>query len=230
MSVAVDLFRALAQLTDPRFLGVLLRSLAITILGLFAVAAVLLGGLGWLLPETVSLPWIGPVGFLDDLAFWSALGLMLVLSVVLMVPTAAAVVGFLLEDIAAAVEARHYPGLPPAKGAGLGSQFAESLRFLGVVILANLVALVVYLAVPPLAPFVFWGVNGILLGREYSQLVAMRRMPRPAAQALARRNFWRISILGTAMAVPLSVPVLNLVVPILGVAVFTHQVHRMASR
>ena len=30
------------------------------------------------------------------------------------------------------------------------------------------------------------------------------------------------------MAVPLSVPVLNLVVPILGVAVFTHQFHRLA--
>ena len=30
------------------------------------------------------------------------------------------------------------------------------------------------------------------------------------------------------MAVPLSVPVVNLVVPILGVAVFTHQFHRMA--
>ena len=31
------------------------------------------------------------------------------------------------------------------------------------------------------------------------------------------------------MAVPLSVPVLNLLVPILGVAVFTHQFHRLAD-
>jgi hypothetical protein len=30
------------------------------------------------------------------------------------------------------------------------------------------------------------------------------------------------------MAVPLSVPVLNLVVPVIGVAVFTHQFHRLA--
>ena len=25
-------------------------------------------GLGWLLPETVTLPWIGEVGFVDDLS------------------------------------------------------------------------------------------------------------------------------------------------------------------
>jgi hypothetical protein len=30
------------------------------------------------------------------------------------------------------------------------------------------------------------------------------------------------------MAVPLSVPLLNLVVPVIGVALFTHQFHRLA--
>jgi uncharacterized protein involved in cysteine biosynthesis len=169
------------------------------------------------------------VGFLDDLASWAAIGLMLVLSVVLMVPTAAAVVGFFLDDIAAAVEARYYPGLPPAVEPGIGEQLADAARFLGLVVAVNLAALAVYLWVPPLAPFAFWLVNGFLLGREYFQLVAMRRLERPAAAALARRHFWRIWMLGTAMVVPMSVPLLNLVVPILGVAVFTHQYHRMAQ-
>ena len=43
---------------------------------------------------------------MDDLLSWAAVGLMLVLSVVLMVPAAAGVVGFFLDEIAAAVEAR----------------------------------------------------------------------------------------------------------------------------
>jgi uncharacterized protein involved in cysteine biosynthesis len=127
------------------------------------------------------------------------------------------------------VEARYYPGLPPVAGLGLGQQAADALRFFGLVVAANLLALVVYLAAAPLAPFAFWLVNGFLLGREYFQLVAMRRLERPAAAALARRHFWRIWMLGTAMVVPMSVPLLNLVVPILGVAVFTHQYHRMAQ-
>jgi uncharacterized protein involved in cysteine biosynthesis len=154
---------------------------------------------------------------------------MLVLSVVLMVPVAAAVVGFFLDDIAAAVEARHYPALPPVQPLGLSEQVADSARFLALVVAVNAVALVIYLTVPPLAPFVFWIVNGFLLGKEYFQLVAMRRLGRAGGLALAQRHFWRIWIAGTLMAIPLSVPLLNLVVPIVGVAVFTHQFHRLAG-
>lgn len=71
--------------------------------------------------------------------------------------------------------------------------------------------------------------NGFLLGREYFLLVAIRRVTRPAAEAMWRRYFWRIWIAGTAIAVPLSVPILNLVVPMIGVAVFTHQFHRLKT-
>ncbi len=97
------------------------------------------------------------------------------------------------------------------------------------VIAVNLLALAIYLAVPPLAPFVFWIVNGFLLGREYFQLVALRRVDRKEAVALRRRHFWTIWLTGTAMAIPLTVPVVNLMVPIVGVAVFTHQFHRLVK-
>jgi uncharacterized protein involved in cysteine biosynthesis len=229
VSLLVDLGRALGQLGDPRFLRVLLRAVALTIAALAALFWAVMAGLGWLLPESVTLPWLGTVGFLDNLASWAAVGLMLVLSVVLMVPVAAAVVGFFLDDVAAAVEARHYPALPPARDPGLGAQVADALRFFGLVVVVNLAALAIYLAVAPLAPFVFWLVNGFLLGREYFQLVAMRRLGPVGAAALRRRHVWRIWAAGTAMAVPLSVPLLNLLVPIVGVAVFTHQFHRVAK-
>ena len=228
MSLIADFGRAVAQLRDPRFLGVLLKALAITVIGLALVFWAVMAGLGWLLPESVALPWIGPVRFLDDLASLAAVGLMLVLSVVLMVPTAAAVVGFFLEEVAEAVEAEHYPGLAPVAGPGLSAQVGDALRFFALVVAVNLAALVVYLLLPPLAPFVFWLVNGFLLGREYFQLVAMRRLGPEGAARLRRANAGRIWLAGTAMAVPLSVPVLNLLVPILGVAVFTHQFHRLA--
>lgn len=228
MSLVADFGRAVAQLRDPRFLGVLLKALAITVIGLALVFWAVMAGLGWILPESVALPWIGPVRFLDDLASLAAVGLMLVLSVVLMVPTAAAVVGFFLEEVAEAVEAEHYPELAPVAGPGLSAQIGDGLRFFALVVAVNLAALVVYLLLPPLAPFVFWLVNGFLLGREYFQLVAMRRLGPEGAARLRRANAGRIWLAGTAMAVPLSVPVLNLLVPILGVAVFTHQFHRLA--
>ena len=104
---------------------------------------------------------------------------MLVLSVVLMVPVAAAVVGFFLDDVAEAVEARHYPALPPARPLGLGRagrRRAALLRAGGR--RRTWWRWSIYFAVPPLAPFVFWLVNGFLLGREYFQLVALRRRRR----------------------------------------------------
>jgi CysZ protein len=229
MSLLADLARAVAQMSDRRFLGVLFWSLALTVAGLAAVFWAVILFVGGVLPETVVLPFLGPVGFLDNLAFWGAIGLMLALSVVLMVPTAAVVVGFFLDGIVAAVERKHYPNLPAVTGLGLGQQARDAFVFFLIVVAANALALMVYLLVAPLAPFIFWIVNGYLLGREYFTLVAMRRLGPQGAADLRKRHMAWIWLLGIAMVIPLSVPVLNLIVPILGVAVFTHQYHRLTG-
>ncbi|WP_424930955.1 EI24 domain-containing protein [Amaricoccus macauensis] len=229
MSPIADLARAVAQMGDRRFLGVLFWSLCLTVLvlaGVFWGAMLLLGAF---LPETVVLPWLGEVTFIDNMASWAAVGVMLALSVVLMVPVAAIVVGFFLDGIVSAVEARHYPQLAPVSGLGIKEQLWDSLVFFGVVVGANLVALLIYLLVAPLAPFIFWIVNGFLLGREYFTLVAARRSGMEGAKELRRRHGVRIWLLGICMAIPLSVPLLNLIVPILGVAIFTHQYHRLTG-
>lgn len=229
MSLFADFGRALAQIGDPRFRSVLLRALLVVIVALAAVFWLTMIALGLVLPETVTLPLIGQVGFVDDLVSWAAIGLMLVLSTVLMIPATAAAAGFFLDDVADAVEARHYPRLGPANPPGLGRQVRDSLRFFGLVVAVNAGALLVYLVAAPLAPFVFVLTNGFLLGREYFQLVAQRRLAPDAVLRLRRRNAGRIWLAGVAMAAPLTVPLLNLFVPIIGVAVFTHQFHRMEA-
>jgi uncharacterized protein involved in cysteine biosynthesis len=155
---------------------------------------------------------------------------MLGLSVFLMVPVASAFSGLFIEDIADAVEDRHYPGLPPVTPVRLGDSLVASLNFLGLVIAANVLALVLYIFAGPFIPVVFWAVNGWLLGREYFTLVATRRIGREGAKALRAQNSGRIWLAGILMAAPLSVPLVNLVIPVLGVATFTHLFHRMASR
>jgi CysZ protein len=204
MTPFVDLARAGGQLDDPRFFRVIPKGVALTVAGLAALSAAVIGLVGWMMPDTMTLPLIGAVGFLDTLASWAAVGIMLLLSVVLMVPVAALVVGFFLDEIAEAVEARHYPHLPAVTPLPLSAQVVDGAKFLGVVVAANAVAVVGYLALPPLAPLVFWGVNGYLLGREYFQLVATRRLGPAGAAALRRRHAARIWLTGTAMAVPLS--------------------------
>lgn len=91
----------------------------------------------------------------------------------------------------------------------------------------NLLAFGLFFIVGPLAPVLFWMVNGYLLGREYFQLVALRRMPLAEANAARRRHVGTVWLAGTLMAAPLSVPIINLFVPIIGAATFTHIFHAL---
>jgi len=143
-----------------------------------------------------------------------------------MLPVAFAVIGLFLDQVADAVEARYYPGLSPAPRLPLGVAVTDGLKFLLIMLAANLVALVIYFTSTLLAPVIFWAVNGYLLGREYYQLVAARRLGTKAAKTLRRGHRGEIWMTGVLLAIPLSIPVVNLFVPVIGVAAYCHQFHR----
>ena len=218
---------ALGQLTDPRFRSVLLRGIGLTIVLLLGVYAFVFFGVSWLLPDTLSLPLIGEVTFVDTLLSWGSLVLMVVLSVFLMVPVASAFTGLFLDDVADAVEAKHYPSLATAPRVPLGAAMRETLGFLGILVGANLLALIAYLVLAPIAPLCFYALNGSLLSREYFRMIAIRRLGRDGAKTAYRRRLGTIWVAGALMAVPLTIPIVNILVPILGAATFTHLFHRL---
>lgn len=228
--IFTDFGKALGQLGDPRFLRVVAMGLGLSLLLLIAVYAGVVTLIGWFVPDSVTLPWIGAVSGVDALLSVGSIFMMIGVSVFLMVPVAALFSGLFLESVADAVEDRHYPGLPETAGLSLGESLKEALGFFGLLVVANLLALMFYLFAGPLAPLVFWAVNGFLLGREYFTLVAQRRLGRAQAAALRARFGTQIWLAGALMSVPLSVPVLNLIVPVLGVATFTHMFHRLAAQ
>ena len=222
--------RALGQLGDSRFRRVFLLGVGLSLALLIGATAGFAYLVEWVTPEDAWLPILGEVNWLDDLLSWGALVLLLVLSVFLMIPVASAISSMFLDDVADAVEEIHYPDLPPAHRLGLGDSIRDTVNFLGVLVGANLLALVLYLIFAPAALFIFWGLNGFLLGREYFTLAALRRHDRAEAKRLRRRHAGTIWMAGVLMAVPLSVPLINLLVPILGAATFTHLYHSLVSR
>ena len=229
MGIIGDFLRAVGQVFDARFTGVLLRSLLLT-LGLLAglsLGAVWLVGL---LPESFDLPLIGEVATPFTAVRGLALGAMLLLSAFLMFPVAALFVNLYLDRIVDAVEARHYPELAAVRPMGLAEALKGAVGFTLVVLGVNLVAMIFYLISGPFAPLVFWVVNGYLFGREYFELVALRRLEPAAMRRLRRRHAVRIWLAGALMAVPLSIPVVNLLVPVVGVASYTHMFHRLWRR
>ncbi|WP_161805977.1 MULTISPECIES: EI24 domain-containing protein [Gemmobacter] len=224
-----DFTRALGQIGDPRFRRVLLLGVGLALALLVGVYAGMLFLIEWLAPASVDIPLVGPVGGLDTLLSIGSALLMVGLSIFLMVPVAALFSGLFLEDVAQAVEDRHYPTLPPVPRLKLSDSLIDAVNFFGLLVMANVLALLLYPFAGPLVPVVFWAVNGFLLGREYFTLVAMRRLGRKGAKALRARHNGAIWLAGTLMAAPLSFPLVNLFIPVLGVATFTHMFHRLNS-
>jgi uncharacterized protein involved in cysteine biosynthesis len=222
--------RAILQMPDRRFRSVLLRGIGLTLAILIAASLAVIRGLGWLVGDSLTLPWIGTVTWLDDVVSWASVPIMMVLSAFLMIPVASAIISMFLEEVAQAVEDKHYPGLGRATPVSVTDGLIDSLGFLGTMAVANLLALALYLLFAPLAPMIFWALNGFLLGREYFTLAAMRRIRRDEARKLRRRHLPAIWATGIVMVVPLTIPVVNLLVPVLGAAAFTHLFHRLAAR
>jgi len=154
---------------------------------------------------------------------------MLVLSIFLMVPVASAFTGLFLDDVADAVEARHYPHLPQAPRASFLTALVDSLRYFGVLVALNLVGMVVFIFSGGLGIVALWLINGYLLSREYFTMIALRRLPPDAAHAMRRDNLFRLWTTGVLMAIPLSIPLVNLFMPVVAAATFTHLFHRLRA-
>jgi CysZ protein len=222
--------KAMGQMGDPRFVRVLALGIALTIGLLIGVYLGFLWLLGLFGPDTITLPWVGPVGGIDTAISIGGAIVMIAASIFLMVPVASAFSGIFLDSVADAVEASHYPTLPPANALPLVDTLISSVKLFVLLVFLNICALMLFIWTGPLAPILFWATNGYLLGREYFTFAAERRIGRVVAEALRKRHSATIWFAGVLMAAPLSIPVINLLIPVLGAATFTHLFHMLMRR
>ena len=225
--IFADFLRAVAQLRDRRFRRVLWLGLGLTFTLLVAMYGGFLLLIQGLSPETITIPLVGEVRGIGTLLSIGSLLFMIGLSVFLMVPVASAFTGLFLEDVADAVEQRHYPHLPAVPRLPWGDVLRDTLNFFGLLLAVNVLGIFLYAFAGPFIPVVFWALNGLLLGREYFIMAAMRRIGRAEARKLHRANWTKVWLAGTLMAAPLSIPLVNLLIPLLGAATFTHLFHRL---
>lgn len=181
------------------------------------------GGLAWIGIEWLrsALLWVVG-GVVTILGFFVFLALFWLLFVIIV----QTVSSFYLERVIVAVEARHYPYLPPARAQPIAEVLISTLQFFGFMVVINLIALPFYF-IPLLGVGLFYLINGYLIGREYFELVAFRRVDRRTARTM--RKAQRGTVLGTGLVttVLFSIPLLNLVAPVLTTAVMVHQFQAM---
>lgn len=144
--------------------------------------------------------------------------------------TVGIVTGFLLERVAGRIEAHHYPGLPPAREQRIAEAVRLAINFALVSISLNLLALPIYFLLPIINVFVFYALNGYLLGREYFELVALRRLDEASARALRRAYQGSIFLSGALIAFLMTVPLVNLAAPVVATAFMVHLFESLRRR
>ena len=222
---------AVADLATPPFRGVFWRSLGVTlaiVAIVWAIGTRLVTGTAVDLAAAhpVDLPhWLVAVRWIAG--FLSGAMLMVVLSF-LIAPITTGVAGLFLDEVAEAVERGHYSGEAPGRALPLWPSLMTAARFTALSLAVNLVAL-------PLVLFAGFGLvvftvaNGWLIGREYFEFAAARRVGPEAARRLREAHAGTAFLAGIAAAVLLSVPLLNLLTPLFATATMVHLVTRLTA-
>ncbi|MDS9466144.1 EI24 domain-containing protein [Paracoccus sp. MBLB3053] len=221
--VLTALGRAWSDLLRPRIFGVVVLGVLLTLVLFVLLQAGAFWAIRFFAPETLTLPWIGEIAINGALS-WGSLVLFPVMSIFLMAPVTAGFAGLFAERVAEAVEDIHYPsakGLPVDFWDGL----LESLAVIGAVLLVTVATLILTPFLGPLASVLFYLGNGWLLGREFFQMAAGRHLHAGHATALRKRMAPQATMLGVLIALLGTVPLLNIVVPVLAAAGFTHLFH-----
>ncbi len=218
---------ALTDLRHGTLLSIWLKSAA-SALVLFIVAGI---GLYWaieyfdLVPQSLGAN-LGE-GVRDGLSVIITVFVVILAAWVLFRGVIIAILGIYADDIVEFVEERHYPF---AAASGRKPGFALSLRLtaksIGRVIGYNLLASPIYIialftAIGTAAAFLI--VNGWLLGKDLDDMVQSRHVATRSVKPLTKTTRTALGLLGT---VALSVPVVNLFVPILAVAMAVHISHQ----
>lgn len=213
---------AAGQVLDPLSRGVVWRG----VFGAAAVFVVLWTLVGWGLTQArlTDVAWL-------DWALDLLGGVAVVVVSWMLFPAAViAVSGFFIDKVVDRTEAIYYPDLPPPHRLPLTMEIAAALRLFGTAVLANMLALPVYLTTPGLNLPLYLAINGWIAGREYFELAAHRRLPPADAAGLRRARPARAFFAGVCVVALSTVPLLNLLTPVIAGAFFVHIFHGMTGK
>ena len=222
---------AFRQATDRDFIWVIGVGVAVSLLvfiGLWVLAYAGYSAIAWTSIPVIGsvLSWIADLGWIGDLLSGGAfIGAMAMVTYFLFPAVMTSIVSLFLERIVDAVDRRYYARLPRARDLPLGEAVMNALAFLGIVLAVNLLALPFYALFFFLLAsgiLLYYFINGYLLGREYFEMVALRRLSHQDAMALRRKHRGTVFGFGVVTAFLMTLPILNLLAPALAAAAMAH--------
>jgi uncharacterized protein involved in cysteine biosynthesis len=205
--------RAFQQLPERKFRSVLIRGLLLTVVLYvclffvvdYFIAQIQGSGFEWLDGVLQAAGWLG----------------FALAAFVLFPALASFFMAFFLDDVAHAVEQKHYPGEPAGRSASFLVSLRVSARFTAILILLNLLVLPLYL-IPFINLFLYYALNGYLLSREYFELVGIRHLPAGDVHRRRKTSGGRLMLVGIVIAFLLTIPVVNFLAPLVATAAMVH--------
>lgn len=213
-------FKAIGSVFAPGMLGVFVKSLLLSlvvlvgfVIGVTLLAAEMAGYIGLGYPElSTLLPWL--TGFGATLfAYFLFPGIMPV------------IINFFDNRIATIIERQDYPDARPIEPP-FWPEFWHDVRFSLKAVLLNILVLPLYL-VPVINLFVFFVLNGHLLGKEFFVMVARRHRSLSNAKALYHAHSRTVFAGGVILTLIATIPLVNLFAPFWGIAMMTHLYHAL---
>ena len=211
------LFKTLDQFFEPAFWRVLLKTalISLIVLGLSIWLGIWLTGF---IPDA-NWDWVNWI--IDNLAIVAV-----IIALVIIYPALANMVaGLFLDDVAEAVEQRHYAGDTPGTPVGVKDGLISATKLAGWMLLVNFIALpfyIIFLFFPIFSLALYYLINGWLLNKEYFELICQRHVDPSRHTALRRKHGGKLFLWGCAIAFVFSVPILNLAAPLLGTGMMVH--------
>ena len=160
-------------------------------------------------------------GWLESIS--DTLGRLLTLIITwLLFPAAiSSVIGFFLDRVTSAVESRHYPLLPPVVAPSIFDSIFIAIKFFIVLVCLNIL-LLLFIFTGPFYIILYYLVNGYLISREFFELIASRRLDTSEIRTMRKKFRFSLILIGTAFAFLMTVPVINLLMPIVATATMVH--------
>ncbi len=204
--------KSFQTLRQPYFLRYVMLAALLTIIGF----ALLMGGVTFALKLTHLVKGERLDKFMDVMLGAGAAWLSWFLFP-LMMPLIAV---FLGDALAAKIDEQDYD-VKDTPSMLLMPQIVGALRFMVASIGWNILALVL-LVFPPFWLLGYYVINGWLLGRDFFETVAVRHVLPEDAMRLRKTHRMKILLVGAGLVLLSNIPVINLTVPFIAVAVMVH--------
>lgn len=216
--IAAALRRSFISLKSGALIKILLLSMLLNLL----VLALLVGGF------TYAMLNINLFGAWDWLADWGAGFLAAGIAYFIYPLLLPLIISFFDTAIADAIEREEYPNLPPMQPP-YWPTLMQDIKFTLKVLLINVAILPLYL-LPGVNLLLYFVVNGYLIGIEFFHVVAGRHVLPKESEALKKQYRFTLAMAGAAITFCATIPFVNLVAPMIGVAMMVHFFHGLRPR